>query len=379
MTYKVPFNRPYVTGREFEYIREAIARSHLSSGGTFSAACEAWLEQRLNVRKALLVNSGTAALEMAVLLCGIGRGDEVILPSFTFASTANAIALRGAVPVFVDIRPDTLNLDECRVEAAITDRTRAIVVVHYAGIACDLDAISDLASRRGLSLIEDAAQGLLSTYRGRHLGTIGRVGALSFHETKNVTCGEGGALLINDPALIEPAEIVREKGTNRSRFFRGEVDKYSWVDLGSSYAPSEINAAFLLAQVEQADWITERRQSVWRRYFDAFEDLEQSGRLRRPVVPHECAHNAHLFYILARDGPDRTRILDHLRRCGVSAVFHYVPLHSSSAGRRYGRSVGNLSTTDDIAERLIRLPLWVGISETQVDRVISAVHDAANG
>jgi len=330
-------------------MHEAAERSHLSSGGTFSAACEAWLENHLKTGKALLTHSGTAALEMAVLVSRIGAGDEVILPSFTFPSTANAIALRGATPVFVDVRPDTLNLDEAQVESAITAKTRAIAVVHYAGVAAELDAIADIARRHGLTLIEDAAQGFFSTYGERHLGTVGAVGALSFHETKNVTCGEGGALLVNEPSLIAPAEIIREKGTDRSRFFRREVDKYTWVDLGSSYALSDLNAAFLLAQLEQAEWITARRRTIWRRYYDGFADLDRAGRLSRPTVPAGCNHNAHLFYLLARDDRDRAHILQHLRACGVSAVFHFVPLHSSPAGRRYGRSIGDLRITDDVS------------------------------
>ncbi|HKV08981.1 MAG TPA: dTDP-4-amino-4,6-dideoxygalactose transaminase [Thermoanaerobaculia bacterium] len=369
----VSFNRPFATGREHRYIQEAIDGLRLSGNGRFTRLSQAWLEERTGCNKALLTHSCTAALEMAAILAEIGPGDEVILPSYTFVSTANAFVLRGGVPVFVDIRPDTLNLDETKIEAAITSRTRAIVPVHYAGVGCDMDAIGEIARRHGLLVIEDAAQGLLSTFRDRPLGGIGHLAALSFHETKNVICGEGGALLVNDPRLVERAEILWEKGTDRSRFFRGEVDKYSWVDVGSSFLPSEIEAAFLWAQLEEADAITRARQEIWDAYHEAFAGFEAEGRLRRPVIPPECRHNAHLYYLLTENLEARTRLIAGLKEQGIQALFHYVPLHSAPAGRRYGRAAGELPHTDAAADRLVRLPLWTGMDGGTVARVAEAV------
>lgn len=370
---RVPFNRPFGTGRELEYIREAMASHHLSGDGPFTRQCSAWLEQQTGARKALLTHSCTGALEMAALLAPIEPGDEVIMPSFTFASTANAFVLRGGVPVFVDVDPETLNLDVAEVRKAVGERTRAVVPVHYAGIGCDMDEIMEIAAEHRLLVIEDAAQAILARYRGRPLGAIGHLGALSFHETKNLMSGEGGALLVNDPGFLARAEIIREKGTNRSQFFRGEVDKYTWVDVGSSYLPSEVTAAFLWAQCEQAEEIRKRRLAVWSRYHEAFAGLEQAGRVKRPVVPADREGNGHLYHLLLGDLAERTRVLDRLKVAGVNAVFHYVPLHSSPAGRRFGRAVGSLATTDSVSDRLIRLPLWVEMSEAEVDYVVTSV------
>lgn len=372
----VSFNRPFATGREHRYIEEAIDGLRLSGNGRFTRLCQSWLEERTGSEKALLTHSCTAALEMAAILADIGPGDEVILPSYTFVSTANAFVLRGGVPVFVDVRPDTLNLDETKIEAAVTSRTRAIVPVHYAGVGCDMDAIGDIARRHGLLVIEDAAQGLMSTFRGRPLGGIGHMAALSFHETKNLICGEGGALLVNDPRFVERAEIVWEKGTDRSRFFRGEVDKYSWVDVGSSFLPSEIEAAFLWAQLEEADAITRARRDLWDAYHEAFASLEAEGRVRRPVIPPEHRHNAHLYYLLTENLEARTRLIAGLKERGIQALFHYVPLHSSPAGRRYGRTAGDLPNTDAAADRLVRLPLWTGMDGGTVERIAEAVRAA---
>lgn len=370
----VPFNRPYFVGKEFDYIREAIWNGHIAAAGTFTGKCQEWLERRLGCKKVLLTHSCTAALEVAAMLADLGPGDEVIMPSFTFVSTANAFVLRGAIPVFVDVRPDTLNLDEEAVEAAITPKTRAIVVVHYAGVGCEMDRVTAIASRHGLAVIEDAAQGLLSSYRGRPLGTLGGLGTISFHETKNITCGEGGAILVNDAALAERVEVLCEKGTNRRAFFRGMVDKYTWVDIGSSYLPSEVAAAFLWAQLEQADRLTEDRLRTWARYQDAFLPLEEKGIVRRPVVPAHCVQNGHLYYLLVKDLETRSRVLPELNRRGINAVFHFVPLHSSPAGRRYGRAVGDLRVTQDVSDRLIRLPMWIGMPTDQQDRVIAGVY-----
>ena len=367
----IPFNRPYMTGRELDYIAEAHAHGHLAGDGIFTKRCHAWLERTTGARRALLTHSCTAALEMAALLLDLEPGDEVIMPSFTFVSTANAFALRGAVPVFVDIRPDTLNIDENLIEAAITPRTRAICVVHYAGVGCEMDAIGSIAARHGLAIVEDAAQGILATYRDRPLGAIGAFGALSFHETKNIIAGEGGALLVNDPHFVERAEIIREKGTNRAQFFRGQVDKYTWVDIGSSYLPSEILAAFLAAQIEEAEAITTRRLALWNHYHEALAPLEAAGRLRRPVVPAHCTHNAHMYYVLL-DGLDaRTRFIAALKSDDIHPVCHYVPLHSAPAGRNYGRTSGDLGVTERTSERLVRLPLW--LPDLDQARVIDAV------
>ena len=365
----IPFNRPYTTGKEIAYIAEAIGNSHLSGDGPFTKRCHRWLEEHTGCARALLTPSCTVGLDLAALLLDLEPGDEVIMPSYTFVSTANAFVLRGAVPVFVDIREDTLNLDETLIEAAITPRTRAIVPVHYAGVACEMDTIVEIARRHGLRVVEDAAQGILAGYKGRPLGAIGDLGALSFHETKNIISGEGGALLVNDRTLVARAEIIREKGTDRSRFFRGEVDKYTWQDLGSSLLPGDNTAAFLWAQLEQAQDITARRIALWRTYHEMLAQLEHEGLLRRPIVPDDCQHNGHLYYLLLAPGVERNRVLGELKTFGIHAVFHYVPLHSSPAGRRLGRAQGELATTDSIAARLIRLPIWIGLHEDQQQRV----------
>lgn len=370
----IPFNKPYMTGRELWCIAQAHANGQLSGDGVFTKKCHAWLEDRTGSGTALLTHSCTAALEMAAILADIQPGDEVIMPSYTFVSTANAFVLRGGVPVFVDIRPDTLNIDEAKIEEAITPRTKAIVPVHYAGVACEMDAILNIAQRRKLLVIEDAAQGIMSTYKGKPLGALGHMGAYSFHETKNIIAGEGGALLVNDDRFAERAEIIREKGTNRSKFFRGEVDKYTWVDIGSSYLPSELVAAFLLAQMEEADSITARRLQIWQFYHEQFAYLETAGRLRRPVVPVECQHNAHMYYILLPDEHTRAQLIARLKLEGIHSVFHYVPLHSSPMGRQVGRMSGSLNVTDNISERLLRLPLWIG--QEFAPQVANAVSEA---
>lgn len=367
----IPFNKPFMTGKELFYISQAHHNGWLAGDGSFSKRCQKHLELVTGTQKALLTHSCTAALEMAAILANIGPGDEVIMPSYTFVSTANAFVLRGGVPVFVDIRPDTLNVNQSLIEAAITPRTRAIVPVHYAGVACDMDAIMAIAQKHDLLVIEDAAQGYLSSYRGRPLGSIGHMAALSFHETKNVISGEGGALLINDPALAERAEIIREKGTNRSKFFRGQVDKYTWVDVGSSFLPSELIAAFLWAQLEEGQGITARRLALWSRYHAAFADAEKEGKCRRPTVPAGCEHNAHMYYLIVESLAKRTEFIAALKQVGVSSVFHYVPLHSSPAGKQYGRGCGDMSVTDTLSERLVRLPLWLGM-EDQQSEVIQA-------
>ena len=369
----VPFNKPYMAGKEIDYITQAFAAGHLSGNGRFTQECQKWLEEYSGCAKALLTHSCTAALEMAAILAEVEPGDEVIMPSYTFVSTANAFVLRGGVPVFVDIRPDTLNIDEAQIEAAITPKTKAIAVVHYAGVGCAMDAIMPLAEKYGLLVIEDDAQGIMSTYRGRPLGSFGHLAAISFHETKNVISGEGGALLVNDSRFVERAEIIWEKGTNRSQFFRGQVDKYTWVDIGSSYLPSEINAAFLWAQLECIEPIIAERRAIWQRYHEAFAPLERRNLVRRPIVPAECEHNGHIYYLLLPDLEARTALLDAFRREGIGAVFHYVPLHTSGPGRKYGRAHGELPITLEMSDRLVRLPLWVGISDTTVQQVIDIV------
>jgi len=373
----IPFNRPHLTGNELDYIAEAAANIHLSGNGPFTRRCCAWINHRTGAGSSLLTHSATAALEIGVALIGVGPGDEVIMPSFTFVSTANAVVLRGGTPVFVDVREDTLNLDETLVEAAITPATKAILPVHYAGVGCEMETLLEIAERHRLAVIEDAAQGIMATWNGRALGSFGALGALSFHETKNVMCGEGGALMINDPDLFERAEIIQEKGTDRSRFFRGQVDKYSWVDIGSSYLPSEINAAFLWAQLEHADEITADRLKTWRAYHEAFKPLEDAGVLRRPVVPERAGHNAHIYYLLLPNLEARTGLIAYLAAVAVQAVFHYVPLHASPAGKRFGRSHGDLRRTSDVSDRLVRLPLWTRMTESDVGRVIDAVHESA--
>ena len=373
----IPFNRPHMVGKELWYIAQAHQAGQLAGDGPFTKKCHAWLEQRTSARRVLLTHSCTAALDMSAMLAGVGPGDEVIMPSFTFVSTANAFVLRGATPVFVDIRPDTLNLDESRIEAAITPRTRAIVPVHYAGVGCEMDTITEIARENKLLIIEDAAQGLMARYKGKALGSFGQLASLSFHETKNIVSGEGGALLVNDLDLAERAEIIREKGTNRSQFFRGAVDKYTWVDIGSSYLPGELIAAFLWAQLEEATPITTQRIMLWERYHEAFAQLEAQDRLRRPVVPHDCENNAHMYYLLLPSLAARTRFIATMRERGVQTVFHYVPLHSSPAGQKYGRAVGTMNNTDSLSDRLVRLPLWPDLGKDQ-QRVIDAVFAAAN-
>ena len=368
----IPFNKPCLTGKELHYIAEAHARGQLAGDGYFTKKCNHWLQEKTCCHRALLTHSCTAALEMAAILADIQPGDEVIMPSYTFVSTANAFVLRDAVPVFVDIRPDTLNLDERLIEAAITPRTRAIVPVHYAGVACEMEEIMAIARRHNLLVIEDAAQAVMATYNGRPLGSLGDFGCYSFHETKNIISGEGGALLINNPRFAERAEIIREKGTNRSQFFRGQIDKYTWVDLGSSYLPGEVIAAFLWAQLQEASAITSRRLALWDRYHQAFAPLEAAGRLTRPRLAERCGHNAHMYYLLLADLEDRTRFISRLKQQDVQAVFHYIPLHRAPAGERYGRVSGSLRHTHVLSERLVRLPLWPGLEHDQ-ERVIDAV------
>jgi dTDP-4-amino-4,6-dideoxygalactose transaminase len=378
----IPFNRPFLTGHELTYIQQAAAAGQLAGNGRFTARCQTWLEERLGVGRALLTHSCTAALEMAALLIDLQPGDEVVMPSFTFVSTANAVVLRGARPVFVDIRPDTLNIDDDQIEAAITPRTKAIVVVHYAGVGCEMNRIMEIANRRGLVVIEDTAHGLLSRYEGRFLGSFGHLATLSFHETKNVISGEGGALLINDPQYIERAEILWEKGTNRSKFFRGQVDKYTWVDLGSSFLPGELTAAFLWAQLERAEHITAARLEVWRQYQDASAPLTALG-VRTPATPAHCEHNAHLFYVLLHRQVRQADVLRELNARGVNAVFHFVPLHSSPAGLRYGRTAGSMTVTDDYSDRIVRLPLWIGMPDdaprVAIDRLMEVLTSVAAG
>ena len=358
-----------MTGRELDYIAEAGSGNMLAGDGPFTKRCRKWLENRTECAKALLTHSCTAALEMTALLLEIQPGDEIIMPSFTFVSTANAFVLRGGVPVFVDIRPDTLNIDESKIEEAVSSRTRAIVPVHYAGVACEMDAIMEIARRHNLLVIEDAAQGIMAAYKGRSLGTIGHLGAYSFHETKNIISGEGGALLINDSRFSERSDIIREKGTNRTKFFNGQVDKYTWVDIGSSYLPGEVIAAFLWAQMEAAQYITGLRIDIWRKYHELLEPLEHASKLRRPIVPEYCQHNAHMYYILVATRDQRTELISKLYEHGVNAVFHYVPLHNSPGGRKFGRVSGELGVTESLSDRLIRLPLWVGMTAAHQERI----------
>jgi dTDP-4-amino-4,6-dideoxygalactose transaminase len=376
---KVPFNKPYATGKEHAYIQEAIDRGQLSGNGEFTRRCHRWLVEQTGAKKALLTHSCTAALEMAALLVEAGPNDEVILPSFTFVSTANAFVLRGATPVFVDVSPETLNVDPRQIAAAITPRTKAICAVHYAGVGAEMGAILEAAGR--IPVIEDAAQGALASVDGRPLGSIGALGALSFHETKNVISGEGGALLVNDARFEARAEILWEKGTNRSAFFRGQVDKYTWVDVGSSFLPSELIAAFLWAQLEDAREITDKRLALWQRYYDGLASADAAEILRRPIIPPGRSHNAHMFYVLTRSLEARTRLIARLKDAGILSVFHYVPLHSSPAGRKFGRAAGDLAVTNSVSDRLVRLPLWVGLPEETVDRTIEIVESTlrANG
>ncbi|MBI4666262.1 MAG: dTDP-4-amino-4,6-dideoxygalactose transaminase [Nitrospinae bacterium] len=373
----IPFNKPHATGKELDYIKRAMAEGQLAGDGAMTKLCNARLRDMTKCHAAMITHSCTAALEMAAILAGIEPGDEVIMPSYTFVSTANAFVLRGAVPVFVDIREDTLNMDEGKIEEAITPRAKAIAPVHYAGVGCEMDAIMEIAARRGLVVIEDAAQGAMSSYKGKPLGTFGQMGALSFHETKNIVSGEGGALLVNDPAFTERAEIIREKGTNRSKFLSGQVDKYTWVDIGSSYLPGEIVAAFLLAQLEEAERITHDRLAIWDTYHKAFEGGEKAGLFRRPVTPAHCAHNAHMYYLLLPDPAKRADFISHLKESGVMSVFHYVPLHSSPAGKKLGRAHGSMKNTIGLSERIVRLPLWVGMAPTEINRVVELAYQAA--
>ena len=370
---KIPFNIPPYIGTELSYVQQAIDAHKICGDGEFTKKCNKWLLDRFGGEGALLTTSGTTALEMATLLCGLKEGDEVILPSFTFSSTANAVVLTGATPVFVDIRPDTMNLDETKIEAAITDRTRAIMPVHYAGVACEMDTIMDIAKRHGLKVIEDAAQGVMSYYKGRALGTIGDFGCYSFHETKNYSMGEGGALILTHKEDVEPAEILREKGTNRARFFRGQIDKYTWVEYGSSYLPSDMNAAYLWAQLLEADRVNEDRLAIWNAYAEAFRPLAQEGKIELPTVPADCVHNAHMFYVKLRDLAQRTAFIRYLRDREISSVFHYIPLHSSPAGVKFGRFCGEDVYTTRESDRLARLPLYYGMKPEDRERVIDTV------
>jgi dTDP-4-amino-4,6-dideoxygalactose transaminase len=373
-TLDIPFNRPSLAGNEHRYIDQALASGKLSGNGAFAARCAAWLESQIGSEKALITPSCTAALEMAGILASLSPGDEVIVPDFAFVSSANAFALLGAVPVFVDIDPHTLNIDPDAIVASITDRTRAIVVIHYGGIACDMERIQQIAESNDILLIEDAAHSISATYNGQALGSFGHLAAFSFHETKNVQCGEGGALLVNNPSLVNRAEIIQEKGTNRSGFFRGEVDKYTWQDTGSSYLLSEVAAAFLWAQLEHTETITRERRMIWDEYYAACEELETTGLLRRPVVPAGCVHSGHLFYILLPTEKMRDRTLNDLANQGVHAVFHYVPLHSSPGGRRFGKLGGPVPVTEDAAGRLLRLPLWAKMGKDRTQYIIDTLN-----
>lgn len=371
----IRFNVPPYTGREMEYIRQAVEAQKICGDGMFTHKCNEWIERRTGAKKCLLTTSCTHATELAALLSDIREGDEVIMPSYTFVSTADAFVLRGAKAVFVDIRPDTMNIDETKIEAAITEKTKAIVPVHYAGVSCEMDAIMDIAKRHDLTVIEDAAQGILSTYRGRQLGTIGTFGCFSFHETKNYSMGEGGALLIQREKDIEEAEIIREKGTNRSKFFRGQIDKYTWVNFGSSYLPSDMNAAYLYAQLEMADEIFEDRMNSWEHYRRELTPLAEKGRIELPVIPEHCTHNAHMFYIKAKDLEERTALLSFLKEREILSVFHYIPLHSAPAGKKFGRFSGEDVYTTRESERLARLPMYYGLKSEQVDYICEQIKE----
>ena len=369
----IPFNVPPFLGTETDFLTQAINNHKICGDGPFTKECHAWLEKKTGAAKALLTTSCTDALEMAALLLDIKPGDEVILPSFTFCSTADAFALRGAKLVFVDIRPDTMNIDENKIEDAITEKTKAIVPVHYAGVACEMDTILDIARRHGIKVVEDAAQAVMSEYKGQALGAIGDFGCYSFHETKKYSMGEGGAILIKDPAKIEEAEILREKGTNRSVFLRGQIDKYTWVNYGSSYLPSDMNAAYLWAQLKEADKINNDRLASWQKYYDAFEELEKEGFVQRPIVPAECKHNAHMFYLKAKDLEERTALISFLKQNDILAVFHYIPLHSAPAGQKFGVFHGEDEYTTAESERLLRLPMYYGLTDEDIDKVIDTV------
>ena len=369
----ISFNIPPYVGTELDYVKQAVENHKICGDGAFTKQCNQWLSERFGSQKVLLTTSGTTALEMAALLCDLQPGDEVILPSFTFSSTATAFVLAGAKLVFVDVRPDTMNIDETKIEAAITDKTKVICAMHYAGVACEMDTIMEIAARHGLKVVEDAAQGVMSTYKGKALGTIGDFGCFSFHVTKNYSMGEGGALLIRDPEYNERAEILREKGTNRAKFFRGQVDKYTWVDYGSSYLPSEMNAAYLWGQLQAADQINNDRLASWNDYYQALRPLEQAGKLELPAIPEGCVHNAHMFWVKCRDLEERTAFIQHLKDSGVLAVFHYIPLHSAPAGLRYGRFSGEDVYTTKESDRLVRLPLYYGLTAQDRQQVIQAV------
>lgn len=371
----ISFNIPPYVGTELGYVQQAIDAHKICGDGQFTKQCNKWLEERFKAQKVLLTTSGTTALDMAALMCDLQPGDEVILPSFTFSSTATAFVLAGATLVFVDIRPDTMNIDETKIEAAITERTKVIVPVHYAGVSCEMDTIMDIAKRHNLMVVEDAAQGVMSTYKGRALGTIGDFGCYSFHETKNYSMGEGGALVINNPKYNERAEILREKGTNRSKFFRGQVDKYTWVDFGDSYLPSDMNAAYLWAQLERADDMNNDRLATWNAYNESFKALADAGVLTIPTIPENCVHNAHMYYLKAKSLEERTELINFLRERDIQAVFHYVPLHSAPAGLKFGRFVGDDVYTTAESDRLLRLPLYYGIGEENTQKVISAVKE----
>ena len=373
----IPFNIPPCVGNEYEYIRQAIDSHKICGDGPFTKKCHAWMEERFDAQKVLLTTSGTSALDMALLLCDLQPGDEVILPSYTFSSTATAAVMAGAKLVFVDIRPDTMNIDESKIEAAITEKTKVIIVMHYAGVACEMDAIMAIAKRHELLVVEDAAQGVMSSYKGKALGTIGDFGCYSFHETKNYSMGEGGAILINNPKYNDRAEILREKGTNRSRFFRGQVDKYTWVDKGDSFLPSELNAAYLWAQLEKADVINQDRLASWNDYDLRLREIKSDlgASFELPIIPEECVHNAHMYYLKCRDLNERTQLIDYMKERGVLCVFHYIPLHSAPAGVRFGRFAGEDRYTTKESERLVRLPMYFGLSRKETDYIASCVYD----
>lgn len=371
----ISFNVPPYVDTALDYIKQAIEAHKICGDGQFTKKCNAWMEERFSAQKVLLTTSGTTALDMAALMCDIKPGDEVILPSFTFSSTATAFVLAGATLVFVDIRPDTMNIDETKIEAAITDKTKAICAMHYAGVACEMDTIMAIAKKHGLKVVEDAAQAIMSTYKGKALGTIGDFGCFSFHETKNYSMGEGGALLINDPAYNERAEILREKGTDRSKFLRGQVDKYTWIDFGDSYLPSDMNAAYLWAQLEKADEINNDRLATWQDYYEAFKPLADKGLVEIPTIPENCVHNAHMFYLKCKDIEERTRLIAHLKKNDVLAVFHYIPLHSAPAGLKFGRFDGEDEFTTKESERLMRLPMYYGLGTEETKHIIDTVKE----
>lgn len=371
----INFNIPPYIGNELQYIKQAVENKKICGDGEFTKRCNKWIEDKFHAQKVLLTTSGTTALEMAMLLCDLKEGDEVILPSYTFSSTATSVVLTGAKLVFVDIRPDTMNIDEKKIEAAITDKTKAIVAVHYAGVACEMDSLMEIAKRYGLKVVEDAAQGVMSTYKGKALGTIGDFGCYSFHETKNYSMGEGGALVINNPEYNERAEILREKGTNRAKFFRGQVDKYTWVDYGSSYLPSDMNAAYLWAQLEQADEINQDRMDTWNYYYNELKYLQEKGMVELPVIPEECIHNAHMFYVKLKNLSERTEFITYLRDKGVQSTFHYIPLHSAPAGEKFGRFHGEDQFTTSESEHLTRLPMYYGIGEQDRKYVVDCIKE----